>query len=95
MKTEYSTMRHRVEHELKCHPEYFYRICSGQKSFEIRKNDRDFQVGDTLILKEYDPEKGWPDHGSYASVRADIIYTSTFAQQEGYIVLGIKVLEKM
>ena len=78
-----------TEHELKCHPMYFSRIVSGQKTFEVRKNDRNFQVNDILILQEYDPEKGWPDHGSYDVYRAKVIYIETYAQQEGYVVLGI------
>ena len=28
----------------------------GSKSFEVRINDRDFCVGDYLLLQEYDPE---------------------------------------
>lgn len=42
-------------HNLKCWPEYFAAIASGQKKFEVRKNDRDYQVGDLLALHEYDP----------------------------------------
>lgn len=43
-------------HTLKTWPEYFEAIWSGKKNFEIRKADRDFKVGDCLILLEYDPE---------------------------------------
>lgn len=25
------------EHEIKCHPNYFFRLCTGEKTFEIRK----------------------------------------------------------
>ncbi len=42
-------------HELKCWPEYYDAVASGAKTFEIRKNDRDYQVGDTLILRRYNP----------------------------------------
>jgi hypothetical protein len=38
------------KHELKVWPDYHYRILTGQKNFEVRKNDRDFQIGDTLVL---------------------------------------------
>jgi ParB family chromosome partitioning protein len=41
-----------VCHELKLHTDYFDRLVSGQKTFELRKDDRDFQVGDTLELVE-------------------------------------------
>ena len=42
-------------HKLKCWPSYFEAIKSGTKTFEIRRNDRDFAVGDRLILQEFDP----------------------------------------
>ena len=45
-------------HTLKTWPEYFSAVVLGHKRFEIRKNDRDFSVGDTLILEEYNPETG-------------------------------------
>ncbi|WP_297512682.1 ASCH/PUA domain-containing protein [uncultured Caulobacter sp.] len=42
-------------HELKTWPKYFAAVRSGQKRFEIRRNDRDFAVGDILVLREFDP----------------------------------------
>lgn len=41
-------------HELKIYPKYFEAIIDGKKTFEIRKNDRGFQVGDRVVLKEWD-----------------------------------------
>lgn len=81
-----------TEHELKCYSQYFQRICSGQKTFEIRKNDRDFQVGDILHLREFDMKDGLPDYGP-DSRRVKIVYMTDFEQKEGYVVLGIKLLE--
>lgn len=44
-------------HELKTWPIYFKCIFMGDETFELRKNDRDFQINDVLELKEYDPDK--------------------------------------
>lgn len=42
-------------HQLKCEAKYFEELCSGAKTFEVRKNDRDFHVGDYLALNELTP----------------------------------------
>lgn len=39
-------------HRLKTDPLVFEDVLSKSKSFEIRKNDRDFQVNDVLVLLE-------------------------------------------
>jgi ASC-1-like (ASCH) protein len=43
--------------EKKVWPKYFEKILSGDKNFEIRLNDFKVNKGDTLILKEFDPDK--------------------------------------
>lgn len=40
-------------HELKILPQYFQAVWNGSKNFELRKNDRDYKVGDCLVLREY------------------------------------------
>lgn len=42
-----------MHHELKIWPQYFCRVEDGSKTFEIRDNDRGFQYGDTVELREY------------------------------------------
>jgi hypothetical protein len=42
-------------HELKILSVFFEAVSSGRKLFEVRRNDRDFQEGDLLILREFDP----------------------------------------
>ena len=41
-------------HELKIAPIYFEAVTSSKKAFEVRKDDRNYQENDVLILKEYD-----------------------------------------
>jgi hypothetical protein len=43
-------------HILKTYPESFDALEDGSKTFEIRKNDRNYNVGDILFLKEFIPE---------------------------------------
>ncbi|MFA5381985.1 MAG: DUF3850 domain-containing protein [Candidatus Micrarchaeia archaeon] len=46
----------KVVHSLKTWPEFFQLTLNGKKKFELRRNDRDYRVGDELLLKEWDPE---------------------------------------
>ncbi len=45
-------------HELKTWSAYFNEVFMGHKTFEVRKADRDFKVGDKLILIEGDIKEG-------------------------------------
>lgn len=47
--------RRGVVHELKTWPEFFAPVYLGIKTCEIRKYDRDFKVGDVLLLREWHP----------------------------------------
>lgn len=42
-------------HDLKCWPEFYLPVEGERKAFEVRKNDRDFRVGDLLLLREWSP----------------------------------------
>lgn len=41
-------------HDLKIWPEFFGDVVRGIKTAELRKNDRDYKIGDVLNLREYD-----------------------------------------
>ena len=75
-----------MTHELKILPEYFEAVLSRNKSFEIRRDDRDFKVGDTLLLKEYDSIfKVFTGR----TAKRKITYITAYAQQEDYIVMAM------
>jgi hypothetical protein len=81
-----------TEHEIKIHTVYYNRVLEGVKPFEIREDDRDYQVGDILLMREFDPERGeYISHS--APIRALVTYKSTFQQKDGWCVLGTKILE--
>lgn len=73
-----------VGHSLKILPEYFESVLDGSKTFEIRKNDRSFSVGDTLILKEWD--------GKYTGrvIKKEITYM--LDDSSGYVLTGHVVM---
>lgn len=50
-------------HELKIWPQYYCRVADGSKTFELRNNDRGFQVGDEVVLREYNPNTHLEDVG--------------------------------
>ena len=76
-------------HKLKTWPEYFQAVKSGEKNFEIRKNDRDYQVGDTLLLLEYDPETGYTAELPLNREITYILDKQPFLP-EGYVCMSLK-----
>lgn len=77
-------------YKLKLWLEYFATVANGSKPFEIRKNDRDYQVRDMLPLQEFVPDKGF----TRRVLDRKITYITDFAQLDGYVVKGIGNLAK-
>lgn len=46
-----------MTHKKKTWPDDFQRILDGKKTFDLRLADWDCQVGDILVLQEWDPDK--------------------------------------
>ena len=77
----------RRTHELKIAPQYFREIANGNKPFEVRRNDRDYQVGDILKLREYDGDYS----GQEISAKVTYILDDPAYCKDGYVVMGIKL----
>lgn len=81
-----------MTHELKTWPEYYDAVVSGQKTFEVRKSDREFSAGDTLFLQCYDPETA-AYMGQQIEVKVTyILRGGAFGVQDGYVVMGIRII---
>lgn len=77
-------------HELKTWPRFFNVILTGEKTFEVRRNDRDFQPGDYLILKEYDPHKKEYTGRQIKKYVPYILYDDTYqGVEEGHVVMSL------
>ena len=74
-------------HELKIAPEYFEKVISKEKTFEFRYNDRNYQVGDILKLKEYYNQK-YTDQS--ISVKITYIFKNFEELKEHFVVLSIE-----
>ena len=82
-----------MTHEIKCFPKYFDALVDGLKNFEVRKNDRDYKVGDSLLIREYDSEKkSYTGYELYAPVVYILENNESFTGlAEGFVVLGLNV----
>jgi len=76
-------------HHLKTWPEFYGDTVRGDKPFDIRKDDRDFKVGDTLILEEFDPTKGKYTGHSQAFIVTYCLRKEPWVPK-GYVAMGIK-----
>lgn len=92
-------------HELKTWPEFFIALAGDVKTFEFRKDDRQFALGDTLILREWHPG-GSVDTGNgvMLDICMDPHYTGRvlirwvsylmrgpeFGLPEGYVIMSLK-----
>jgi len=79
----------KIKHELKILPEYFYDVLSSRKRFEIRKNDRNFKVGDTVKLREF---KDGIYTGNYINARITYVFLGgQYGLEEGYCIFSFRV----
>lgn len=84
-------------HELKTWPMFFEAVKNGRKLFEVRKNDRNFKVGDDVLLREYYPENYF-ENGDEAHYTGEILHRKIsyilkggqFGIEEGFVVMGLK-----
>lgn len=84
-------------HKLKTWPAYFDAVKSGAKTFEVRRDDRGFQRGDTVVLQRFDPsgdiwhQYSFPDQLETLTFRIGWILTGgQFGIEGGYIVFSLE-----
>ena len=79
-------------HSLKTDPVYFNAVWNGRKKSELRKDDRDFRLGDNIILKEYDrPSEKY----SGREIRTSISYITEHRDslRDGFVMLCLDIGE--
>ena len=75
-------------HKLKCWPEFYAALIAGDKRDELRLNDRNYKVGDVLILQEYDN-----NIDLYTGDESKWLVTwivDGFGLKDGYVAMSVK-----
>ncbi len=81
-------------HELKTWPEPFQAAWVGDKTFEIRNNDRGFKLRDEVILVEWDPATKEYSGREIVGIIRYITPSGFYGLPAGVCVFSIEVTEK-
>lgn len=91
-------------HSVKCHPDYFKTLKDGTKTFEVRKKDRLYEVGDHLAVNEFVPNTQIDPYSLNAGLRQtsggaytgdSLLYKITYILddpqycKDGMVILGL------
>ena len=86
-------------HELKIRHDYLIDVSLGIKTFELRKNDRDYQVGD--LIRFIDISVGYTNNDIEPYIDENTLYRITYVLKnvekygldKDYCILAIKKLD--
>ncbi len=78
------------DHELKTCREPFQAVFDGEKSFEIRVNDRGFKTGDAVILREWGEEGGYS--GRIIKAKIGYLIQGQYGLPSGLCVFELKAI---
>lgn len=84
-------------HKLKAEQKWLSRVLTGEKTFDVRKNDRDYQVGDQISFLPLQTKVDGVDVYSIKSPIPNYIITyiySDIGMAPDYVVLGLKEITK-
>lgn len=79
-------------HRLKTWQQFMMDVATGKKPFEVRLDDRSYQVEDKLLLLGWDNNK---KEYTGQEIEAEVTYILTggqFGIEQGFVVMGVKIL---
>ncbi|AOW84205.1 DUF3850 domain-containing protein [Vibrio mimicus] len=68
-------------HQVRTYPTFLDAVLLGDKTFEITKNDRGYEVGDLVLMT---------DDSRWAEIK--IKYMTSYAQRRGYVVFSFDLI---
>ena len=76
-------------HHIKLGASFFAEVESGEKTFELRKNDRDYKKGDILEMMEF---KDGKNTGRIVRVLVTYILTEFTGLEDGYCIMATRLM---
>lgn len=80
---------HPVTHQIKLGSEFFDDSVSGRKDFELRRNDRDYRVGDILEMMEF---KDGRNTGRICWKEVTYVLEDFTGLEDGYCIMGCRAI---
>lgn len=78
-------------HHIKLGATFFDEVAAGEKTFELRKNDRDYKKGDILEMMEF---KDGKNTGRTVRVLVTYILTEFTGLEDGYCIMATSLLNE-
>lgn len=82
-----------MRHYLKTWTQYFDRVLLRDKNFEVRRNNRDYQRGDVIVLQDFDPESQQYSGREIVAEVSYVLLGGQFGIEKGFVVMGLKNIE--
>ena len=84
---EQELLKGNIKHDLKILTKYYDDVMMGKKRFELRKNDRDYKVGDIFVLKEW-TDTGYTGRYFIQSISYVLKDCPEYGLMDGYCIFG-------
>ena len=81
-----------MTHFIKIAPCYFNDVKNEDKTFELRKNDRDYKAGDTVVLQEWTPDLKYTGRAIIKHVPY-VLYGGILGLDKDYCILSLEKSE--
>jgi len=80
-------------HDLKSWPVHFVALRTRRKTFEVRKNDRDYKLHDRLVLREWNPSTATYT-GRVLERRVTYICDLAVVGIDGFVAMGVRPVRR-
>lgn len=81
-------------HTLKIHPEYYWHVLNGYKTFELRKNDRDYKTFDLIHFVDTNGQRFINDPNNVYQITYVLKDVPGYGLNEEYCILSIVKINK-